>query len=40
MIQESGVDFIINKPLPDFEKLRHTLHDIIEKKKAATSKGS
>lgn len=35
MMQESGVDFIINKPLPDFDKLRKTLHDIIDKKLAS-----
>lgn len=30
-----GVDHVINKPLPDFDKLRAVLHDIIEKKKAS-----
>jgi two-component system, sensor histidine kinase and response regulator len=35
MMAESGVDYIINKPLPDFDKLRRTLHDIIEKKVAS-----
>jgi len=32
MMAESGVDSIINEPLPDFEKLHRTLHGIIEKK--------
>lgn len=28
-----GVDHVINKPLPDFDKLRTVLHDIIQRKK-------
>lgn len=34
MMTEAGVDHIINKPLPDFDKLRKTLHDIIDRKLA------
>jgi CheY-like chemotaxis protein len=30
-----GVDHVINKPLPDFDKLRTVLHDIIAQKKAS-----
>ncbi|MDX1992641.1 MAG: response regulator [bacterium] len=37
MKNEFGVDFIINKPLPDFERLRTMLHDIIANKAKATS---
>jgi CheY-like chemotaxis protein len=37
MKAEYLVDHIINKPLPDFDKLRTLLHDII-KKKAETAK--
>jgi CheY-like chemotaxis protein len=37
MKAEYLVDHIINKPLPDFDKLRTMLHDII-KKKAETAK--
>jgi CheY-like chemotaxis protein len=33
---EYGADYIINKPLPDFEHLYKILHDVIEKKKAAS----
>lgn len=33
MRKEYGVDYVINKPLPDFDRLRVVLHDIIEKKK-------
>lgn len=29
---EYGVDHVINKPLPDFDKLRTVLHDIIAQK--------
>ncbi|MCU0511095.1 MAG: response regulator [Anaerolineae bacterium] len=32
MMQSSGVDAIINKPLPDFMQLRQILHDIISRK--------
>lgn len=32
MITNYGVDHIINKPLPDFDKLRQLLHDIIAQK--------
>ena len=37
MRKDFGVDYVINKPLPDFDRLRVVLHDIIEKKKSATS---
>jgi CheY-like chemotaxis protein len=30
-----GVDHVINKPLPDFDKLRTILHDIIAQKSKA-----
>jgi hypothetical protein len=33
MRKEYGVDYVINKPLPDFDRLRVVLHDIIVKKK-------
>ncbi len=33
MRNEFGVDYVINKPLPDFERLRIILHEIIERKK-------
>lgn len=33
MRNEFGVDAVIHKPLPDFDKLRTKLHDIIEAKK-------
>jgi CheY-like chemotaxis protein len=33
MIRNSGVDAIINKPLPDFMQLKDILHDLIEKKR-------
>lgn len=33
MRREFGVDAVINKPLPDFDRLRTVLYDIIEKKK-------
>lgn len=32
MQREYGVDYIINKPLPDFDKLHGILHDIIKSK--------
>lgn len=32
---EYGVDHVINKPLPDFDKLRTILHDIIAQKSKA-----
>lgn len=37
MKHDFGVDHVINKPLPDFERLRVILHDIIEKKKSVSS---
>ena len=37
MITRSGVDEIINKPLPDFISLRDLLHKIIEHKKSVTT---
>lgn len=33
MMKNSGVDEIINKPLPEFNALRNLLHEIIERKK-------
>jgi len=33
--QDFGVDHVINKPLPDFDRLGIILHDIIKKKQAA-----
>ncbi len=33
--QDFGVDHVINKPLPDFDRLGVILHDIIKKKQAA-----
>ncbi|MFW5708580.1 MAG: response regulator [Chloroflexota bacterium] len=39
MQNEFGVDAIINKPLPDFDRLRTILYDIIEKKKAENTAG-
>jgi CheY-like chemotaxis protein len=33
MRQEYGIDYIINKPLPDFDRLHVVLHDIIEQKR-------
>jgi CheY-like chemotaxis protein len=33
MRKEYGVDYVINKPWPDFDRLRGVLHDIIENKK-------
>ncbi|GAB4520427.1 MAG: hypothetical protein OHK0046_30670 [Anaerolineae bacterium] len=37
MKTEFGVDHVINKPLPDFERLRILLHDIIDRKKKSVS---
>ncbi|MBC8100213.1 MAG: response regulator [Armatimonadetes bacterium] len=34
-----GIDHIINKPLPDFDKLRTTLHDIIKRKAQQVAEG-
>jgi len=33
MLEHSGVDAIINKPLPDFMQLRDILHNVIDKKR-------
>lgn len=33
--QEFGVDYVINKPLPDFDRLGIVLHDIIKEKAEA-----
>jgi CheY-like chemotaxis protein len=33
MKTEYGADYVINKPLPDFEQLRSVLYDVIEQKK-------
>jgi CheY-like chemotaxis protein len=33
MVEVSGVDAIINKPLPDFMQLRELLHNVIDKKR-------
>jgi two-component system chemotaxis response regulator CheV len=35
MMTVDGVDHILNKPLPDFEQLRMTLHRIADKKRSA-----
>lgn len=35
MRQEFGVDHVINKPLPDFDRLRVVLHDIIKEKQSS-----
>ncbi len=32
MIRESGVDSVINKPLPEFNALKTLLHEVIEEK--------
>lgn len=32
MIRESGVDRVINKPLPEFNALKTLLHEVIEEK--------
>jgi CheY-like chemotaxis protein len=37
MKADTGVDHIINKPLPEFNELRQMLEDIIEQKKKETS---
>jgi DNA-binding response OmpR family regulator len=34
MVRDDGIDFIINKPLPDFFELKKQLEEIFEKKKA------
>jgi DNA-binding response OmpR family regulator len=34
MVRDDGIDFIINKPLPDFFELKRQLEEIFEKKKA------
>jgi DNA-binding response OmpR family regulator len=34
MVRDDGVDYIINKPLPDFFELKRQLEEIVEKKKA------
>lgn len=36
--RENGVDHVINKPLPDFDALGITLHDIIKKKQESIAK--
>lgn len=38
MKKDFGVDAVINKPLPDFDRLRTILYDIINRKKAETPK--
>jgi CheY-like chemotaxis protein len=35
MMSADGVDHILNKPLPDFEQLRATLHRILDTKRSA-----
>lgn len=40
MMAAGGVDQIISKPLPDFEQLRQTLHDLIDKKRAEANGSS
>jgi CheY-like chemotaxis protein len=35
MMTTDGVDHILNKPLPDFEQLRNTLHRIADMKRPA-----
>jgi CheY-like chemotaxis protein len=35
--QENGVDHVINKPLPDFDRLGIVLHDIIKQKQEAVA---
>ncbi|RMG76602.1 MAG: response regulator [Chloroflexi bacterium] len=37
MRRDFGVDAVINKPLPDFDRLRTMLYEIIDKKKAEVS---
>jgi len=32
MMRKSGVDKVINKPLPEFGELKNLLHDVIDKK--------
>lgn len=36
MRQDFGVDHVINKPLPDFDRLRVVLHDIISEKQGSS----
>ncbi|MCA9903191.1 MAG: response regulator [Anaerolineae bacterium] len=36
IMNENGVDHILNKPLPDFEQLRSILHGIVDNKLSAT----
>ncbi len=33
MMNADGVDYILNKPLPDFDQLYTTLHQIVEQKR-------
>ncbi|MBL8133034.1 MAG: response regulator [Anaerolineae bacterium] len=40
MMTAGGVDQIISKPLPDFEQLRQTLHDLVDKKRAEANGSS
>ena len=35
MIEQSGADQIINKPLPDFQQLHTILHDVINNKQTS-----
>ncbi len=37
MVRDDGVDYIINKPLPDFFELKKQLEEICEKKKVRVS---
>lgn len=37
MVEVSGVDAIINKPLPDFLQLKDILHNVINKKREQTA---
>jgi DNA-binding response OmpR family regulator len=37
MVRDDGVDYIINKPLPDFFELKKVLDDVTEKKKVRVS---
>jgi hypothetical protein len=39
MVREDGVDFIIDKPLPDFFELKKLLDEICEKKKVRVGAG-
>lgn len=38
--QENGVDHVINKPLPDFDRLGIVLHDIITQKREAVARAA